>query len=52
LLGAFARAIAAPKLEVLTRTLVEEAPKLHDENIAACAEGYRCIEAQLQRAAA
>lgn len=52
LLGALARAIEAPKLEVLTRVLTEEAPKLHDENIAACEEGYRCVEAQLQGAAA
>jgi pyruvate ferredoxin oxidoreductase gamma subunit len=52
LLGAFARAILAPKLDVLTHALVEEAPKLHDENIAACAEGYRWVDAQLQRMAA
>jgi len=48
LLGAFARAIDAPKLEVLARVLVEEAPKLHDENIAACEDGYRWVDAQLQ----
>lgn len=47
LLGAFARAIEAPRLEVLTRVLVEEAPKLHDENIAACEEGYRRVDALL-----
>jgi len=52
LLGAFARAIEAPSLDVLRRTLTEEAPKLHDENIAACEEGYRWVDAQLQRAAA
>ena len=52
LLGAFARAIEAPKLEVLTRVLIEEAPKLHDENVAACEEGYRWVDAQLQRVAA
>ena len=52
LLGAFARAIEAPKLEVLTRTLIDEAPKLRDENIAACEEGYRWIEPQLQRVTA
>jgi pyruvate ferredoxin oxidoreductase gamma subunit len=52
LLGAFARAIEAPKLEVLTRTLTDEAPKLHDENIAACEDGYRWADAQLQRVAA
>ena len=27
--------------------LTEEAPKLHDENVAACEEGYRCVDAQL-----
>ena len=52
LLGALARAIGTPKLEVLTRTLIDEAPKLHDENIAACAEGYRRVDAQLQEEAA
>ena len=29
-----------------------EAPKLHDENIAACEDGYRWADAQLQRVAA
>ena len=52
LLGALARAIEAPQLEVLVRLLIEEAPKLHDENIAACEEGYRWVEAQLQRVTA
>jgi pyruvate ferredoxin oxidoreductase gamma subunit len=52
LLGALARAIEAPQLEVLTRALVEEAPKLHDENVAACEDGYRWVEAQLTPAAA
>jgi pyruvate ferredoxin oxidoreductase gamma subunit len=51
LLGALARAIGAPKLEVLTSALSDGAPKLHDENIAACEEGYRCVEEQLQTAA-
>ena len=52
LLGAFARAIEAPKLEVLTRTLIEEAPKLQAENIVACEEGYRSVDAQLHGVAA
>jgi 2-oxoacid:acceptor oxidoreductase gamma subunit (pyruvate/2-ketoisovalerate family) len=52
LLGAFARAIGAPKLEVLSRALIAEAPKLHDENVAACEEGYRGVEALLQGVAA
>ncbi|HEU0204439.1 MAG TPA: 2-oxoacid:acceptor oxidoreductase family protein [Burkholderiaceae bacterium] len=47
LLGAIARAIEAPPLDALSRTLTEEAPKLHDENIAACEEGYRCVDEQL-----
>jgi pyruvate ferredoxin oxidoreductase gamma subunit len=52
LLGAFARAIEAPRLDVLTRTLIDEAPKLHCENIAACEDGYRWVDAQLQTAVA
>jgi pyruvate ferredoxin oxidoreductase gamma subunit len=52
LLGGLARAIAAPSLAVLTRVLVDEAPKLHDENIAACTEGFRAVDAQLRKAAA
>ena len=52
LLGAFARAIEAPKLEVLERVLTGEAPKLHDENIAACIEGYHWVEKQMQKVAA
>lgn len=47
LLGGFARAIAAPALSVLTQVLGDEAPKLHDENIAACEEGYRAVAEQM-----
>lgn len=52
LLGAFARAIEAPKLEALTRTLIDESPKLHAENVSACQDGYRWVDAQLQGVAA
>jgi pyruvate ferredoxin oxidoreductase gamma subunit len=52
LLGAFARAVQAPDLQVLTETIGAEAPKLHDENIAACEDGWRCVDAQLQPLAA
>jgi pyruvate ferredoxin oxidoreductase gamma subunit len=45
--GAFARALGAPALAVLEHTLVEQSPKLHDENIAACEEGYRWVDAEL-----
>ena len=48
LLGGLACALSAPSLAMMERTLVDQAPKLHDENIAACEEGYRCVEAQLQ----
>jgi hypothetical protein len=44
--------IEAPQISLLSRAIIEEAPKLHADNIAACAEGYRCVEAQLQRVAA
>jgi pyruvate ferredoxin oxidoreductase gamma subunit len=52
LLGAFARAVGAPALDTLSRTLAEAAPKSKDANVQACAEGYRLIEAQLLAAAA
>jgi len=52
LLGAFARVLEAPSLATLERTLVEQAPRQHDENVAACEEGYRAIDAQLQGSAA
>jgi len=52
LLGAFARALEAPALETLTRTLADAAPKHRQENIDACLEGYRAVEAQLRKAAA
>ena len=51
LLGAFARAIEAPSLEVLTRALIDETPKLHDENIAACEDGWRHVDAMLRETA-
>jgi len=44
LLGAFWRAIDGSHLDVLTRVLGDESPKLHDENIAACEEGYGSVE--------
>lgn len=52
LLGALARVIEAPQRDVLTRTIIAEAPKLHDANIAACEEGYQWAEAQLRGVAA
>ena len=52
LLGALARAIEAPSLDVLVRAITEEAPKLRDENIAACEEGYHRVDAQLSKVAA
>lgn len=52
LLGAFARAIEAPSLGTLSRTITETAPKHGRENAQACLEGYRAVGEQLQRAAA
>jgi pyruvate ferredoxin oxidoreductase gamma subunit len=48
LLGGFARAIEAPTLQTLQRTLSDEVPKLVEANIAACEEGYRSVDAQLR----
>jgi pyruvate ferredoxin oxidoreductase gamma subunit len=52
LLGAFARALEAPSLDTLSRTIADAAPKSGQENAQACLEGYRAIGEQLQRAAA
>jgi pyruvate ferredoxin oxidoreductase gamma subunit len=48
LLGALARVIETPTLSVLIQALIDNAPKHHDQNVAACAEGYRCADLQLQ----
>jgi pyruvate ferredoxin oxidoreductase gamma subunit len=52
LLGAFARALEAPALDSLSRTIADAAPKSGQENTQACIDGYRAIGEQLQRAAA
>jgi len=52
LLGAFARALEAPALDTLCRTIADSAPKSGQENSQACLEGYRAIGEQMQRAAA
>ena len=51
LLGAFAAAIGAPRLATLTRVVGDEAPKHHDQNIAACEDGYRLVATQKRIAA-
>lgn len=52
LLGALARAIGDPPLETLEHVLQEQTPKLQAENVAACVEGYRAVDAQMLGAAA
>jgi pyruvate ferredoxin oxidoreductase gamma subunit len=52
LLGAMARAVGEPSLEVLQRTVMEEAPRKKEENATACAEGWHTVDHQLQRSAA
>ena len=52
LLGALARAIEAPPLEVISAVLERESPKKHEENVAACTAGWKVVDAQLQRVAA
>ena len=51
LLGGLARAIGEPPLPALERLLRTDSPKLRDENAAACAEGYRAVDAQLRELA-
>jgi pyruvate ferredoxin oxidoreductase gamma subunit len=52
LLGAFVRALGAPSFDALARVIGAESPARERENVAACAEGYRLIEAQPQGLAA
>jgi pyruvate ferredoxin oxidoreductase gamma subunit len=52
LLGAFARAVESPALETLNRSIVDATPKLKQENVQACIEGYQLIDAQLRKIAA
>ena len=42
--------LGAPELEVLIQTVVAQAPRLHDENIAAVRAGWHAMAAQLQEA--
>jgi pyruvate ferredoxin oxidoreductase gamma subunit len=51
LLGGLACAVGDPPLPLLEKLLLVESPKLRDENVAACAEGWRAVEAQLQETA-
>jgi pyruvate ferredoxin oxidoreductase gamma subunit len=52
LVGALARAVGAPALETLNATIAAQAPKHQRENAAACLEGWRSADAQLEKAAA
>jgi pyruvate ferredoxin oxidoreductase gamma subunit len=52
LLGALACAVGDPPLAVLERLLLEQSPKLQEQNVLACTEGHRAVQAQLQKAAA
>jgi pyruvate ferredoxin oxidoreductase gamma subunit len=52
LLGGFARAIETPALDVLTAVIAAEAPTLPEQNVAACRDGHRWVDALLTRVAA
>ncbi len=45
LLGGFARAIGNPPLPVLEKLLLEQSPKLPQENVASCRAGYQFVDA-------
>jgi pyruvate ferredoxin oxidoreductase gamma subunit len=51
LLGGLACAVGDPPLPLLEKLLLEESPKLRDENVAACTDGWLAVQAQLQEAA-
>src|SRR5512133_4224541 len=51
LLGGLARAVGDPPRPVLEKLLLAQSPKLQAENVAACIEGYRAVDAQLLEAA-
>jgi len=51
LLGALARAVGDPPLALLQRLLLEQSPKLRQENVAACDQGYQAVDVQLTKAA-
>ncbi len=44
LLGGFARAIGNPPLPVLEALLLEQSPKLQQENVASCRAGYDSVD--------
>jgi pyruvate ferredoxin oxidoreductase gamma subunit len=50
LLGGLARAVGDPPLPVLERLLLEQSPKLREQNVAACTEGYNAVDEQLREA--
>ncbi len=52
LLGALVAALDMPTLEVMARTLFEQAPKLKEQNVAACRDGHAAALALLQEAQA
>ena len=51
LIGGLARAVGDPSLAVLEQLLRTDTPKLRDENVAACIDGYKAVDAQLTEAA-
>ena len=51
LLGALARAVGDPPLATLEGVLEAQTPKLQAENVAACIEGYRTADEQMNEAA-
>ena len=52
LLGAFARALGTPSLAQLEQTLIAHSPRMREQNIAACEDGYRWVDEQLRGVAA
>ncbi len=47
LVGALARAVGSPGMQTLEKAIAAEAPKNQRQNVAACLEGWRSVDAQL-----
>jgi pyruvate ferredoxin oxidoreductase gamma subunit len=52
LLGAFIRALGAPSLDAMSRTIAEAAPVKQEENVKACVEGFEQADQLIRGVAA
>ena len=51
LIGGLARAVGAPPLPTLLQTLQQTSPRQHEQNLAACRDGWQAVDALLREEA-